>query len=74
MACRWFDFSRHLLSDLACQQGGSHQSQCVGIIDSGAKAEIRNVDPRFTTGTCKALLSALGIWVDSKGILIDEVF
>ena len=24
---RWFDFSRHLLSDLACQQGGSHQSQ-----------------------------------------------
>ena len=33
----------------------------VGIIDSGAKAEIRNVDPRFTTGTCKALLSAVGI-------------
>ena len=46
----------------------------VGIIDSGAKAEIRNVDPRFTTGTCKALLLAIGIWVDSKSILIDEVF
>ena len=46
----------------------------VGLIDSGAKAEIRNVDPRFTTGTCKALLSATGIWVDSKSILIDEVF
>ena len=43
-------------------------------IDSGAKAEIHNVDPRFTTGTCKALLSAIGIWVDSKSILIDEVF
>ena len=36
----------------------------VGLIDSGAKAEIRNVDPRFTAG----------IWVDSKSILIDEVF
>ena len=46
----------------------------LGIIDSGAKAEIRNVDPRFTTATCKALLSAIGIWVDSKSILIDEVF
>ena len=46
----------------------------VGLIDSGAKAEIRNVDPRFTTGTCKALLSAIGIWVDSKSISIDEVF
>ena len=46
----------------------------VGLIDSGAKAEIRNVDPRFTTGTCKALLSAIGIWVDSKTISIDEVF
>ena len=46
----------------------------VGIIDSGAKAEIRDVDPRFTTGTCKALLSALGVWVDSKNISIDEVF
>ena len=45
-----------------------------GIIDSGAKAEIRNVDPRFTTGTCRALLSAVGIWVDSKNILIAEVF
>ena len=44
----------------------------VGLIDSGAKAEIRNVDPRFTTGTCKASLSAIGIWVDS--ISIDEVF
>ena len=43
-------------------------------IDSGAKAEIRNVDPRFTTGTCKALLSAIGIWVHSKSILTDEVF
>ena len=43
----------------------------VGLIDSGAKAEIRNVDPRFTTGTCKALLSAVGIWVDSKSISID---
>ena len=46
----------------------------VGLIDSGAKAEIRNVDPRFTTGTSKALLSAIGIWVDSKSISIDEVF
>ena len=46
----------------------------IGIIDSGAKAEIRNVDPRFTTGTCKALLSAIRIWVDSKSILIDEGF
>ena len=46
----------------------------VGLIDSGAKAEICNVDPRFTTGTCKALLSAIGIWVDSKSISIDEVF
>ena len=32
------------------------------------------MDPRFTTGTCKALLSAIGIWVDSKSISIDEVF
>ena len=47
---------------LACQQRRSQ------------KAEIRNVDPRFTTGTCKALLSAIGIWVDSKSISIDEVF
>ena len=31
------------------------------------------MDTRFTTGTCKALLSAIGIWVDSKSILIDEV-
>ena len=46
----------------------------VGLIDSCAKAEIRNVDPRFTTGTCKALLSAIGIWVDSKSISIDEAF
>ena len=46
----------------------------IGIIDSGAEAEIRNVDPRSTTGTCKALLSAIGIWVDSRSILIDEVF
>ena len=53
-------------------EGRIHHS--IGIIDSGAKAEIRNVDPRFTTGTCKALLSAIGIWVDSKSILIDEVF
>ena len=44
----------------------------IGLIDSGAKAEIRNVDPRFTTGICKALLS--GIWVDSKSISIDEGF
>ena len=29
---------------------------------------------RFTTGTCEALLSAIGIWVDSKSISIDEVF
>ena len=43
-------------------------------LSSGAKAEIRNVDPRFTTGTCKTLLSAVGVWVDSKSILIDEVF
>ena len=28
----------------------------------------------WTTGTCKALLSAFGIWVDSKSISIDEVF
>ena len=33
----------------------------IGIIDSGAKAEVLNVDPCFTTGTCKALLSAVGI-------------
>ena len=46
----------------------------VGLIDSGAKAEIRNVDPRFKTGTCKALLSAIGIWVDSKSISIDQAF
>ena len=46
----------------------------VGITESGAKAEIRHVDPRFTTGTCKALLSAIGIWVGRKSILIDEVF
>ena len=43
-------------------------------LSSGAKAEIRNVDPRFTTGTCKTLLSAVGVWVDGKSILIDEVF
>ena len=30
--------------------------------------------PRFTTGTCKTLLSAVGVWIDSKNILIDEVF
>ena len=46
----------------------------VGLIDSGAKAETRNVDPRFTTGTCKALLSANGICFDSESISIDEVF
>ena len=46
----------------------------VGLIDSGAKAEIRNVDPRFTTGTCTTLRSAIGVWVDSKSISIDEVF
>ena len=43
-------------------------------LSSGANAVIRNVDPRFMTGTCKALLSAIGIWVDSKSISIDEVF
>ena len=32
------------------------------------------MDPRFTTGTCKALLSAIGIWVDNKSISIDEAF
>ena len=73
MACRWSDFSRHFPSVLACQQRG-RINLSVGLIDSGAKSEIRNVDPRFTTGTCKALLSAIGIWVDSKSILIDEVF
>ena len=46
----------------------------IGIVDSGAKAQIRNVDSRFATGTCKALLSATGFWVDSKSIFIDEVF
>ena len=46
----------------------------IGIVDSGAKAEIHNVDLRFTTGTCNVLLSAIGIWVDSKSILMDEVF
>ena len=46
----------------------------IGVIDSGAKAEIRNVDPRFTTGACKALLSAIGIWIDCRSILISEVF
>ena len=25
------------------------------------------------TGTCKTLLSAVGVWVDSKSNLIDEV-
>ena len=40
----------------------------IDITDSGAKAEIRNVDPRFTTGSCKAPLSAIGIWVDSNSI------
>ena len=45
----------------------------IGVIDSGAKAEIRNVDPRFTTGACKALLSAIGIWIDCRSILISEV-
>ena len=43
-------------------------------LSSGAKAEIRNVDPRFTTGTCTTLLSAVGVWVDSKSILIAEIF
>ena len=46
----------------------------IGVIDSGAKAEIRSVDPRFTTGACKALLSAIGIWIDCRSILISEVF
>ena len=46
----------------------------VGLIDSGAKAEIRNVDPRFNTGTCKALLSVVGIWVDRKSILLSTRF
>ena len=32
------------------------------------------MDPRFTTGTCKTLLSAVGIWIESKSISIDEVF
>ena len=43
-------------------------------LSSGAKAEIRNMDPRFTTGTCKTLLSAVGVWVDNKSMLFDEVF
>ena len=43
-------------------------------LSNGAKAEIRNVDPRFTTGTCETLLSAVGVWVVGKSILIDEVF
>ena len=46
----------------------------IGLIDSGAEAEIRRVDPHFATGTCMALLSALGIWVDSKIILINKIF
>ena len=46
----------------------------IGVIDSDAKAEIRSVDPRFTTGACKALLSAMGIWIDCRNILISEVF
>ena len=32
------------------------------------------MDPRFTTGTCTTLLSAVGVWVDSKSILIAEIF
>ena len=43
-------------------------------LSSGAKAEIPNMDPHFTTGTCKTLLSAVGVWVDSKSILFDMVF
>ena len=46
----------------------------IGVIDSGATAEIRNVDPRFTTGACKALLSAIGILVDCRSIVMSEVF
>ena len=46
----------------------------IGVIDRGAKAEIRNVDPRFTTGACKALLSAIGTWVYYRSIFISEVF
>ena len=73
MACCWFDLRRHLFRSWRVDNEG-RVDLSIGVIDSGAKAEIRSVDPRFTTGACKALLSAMGIWIDCRNILISEVF
>ena len=43
-----------------------------GIIDTGASAEIANVNPRFTTRACLALLRAINISVATKNIAISE--
>ena len=43
-----------------------------GTIDTGARAEIRHVDPRFTVGACYALLRAINIHVDLAAISISE--
>ena len=74
MACRWFDFSRRLLSVLACQQGRSHQSQCWPSLTVVQKLRFAMWTRVSRPGTCKALLSAIGIWIDSRSISIDEVF
>ncbi len=50
----------------------SKMSISTGTIDTGARAEIRHVDPRFTVGACYALLRAINIHVDLEAISISE--
>ncbi len=45
-----------------------------GVIDTEAIAEIQNVDPRFGTAACLALLRALEIWVDPSNIKVTDAY
>ena len=45
-----------------------------GTIDPGAVAEVKNADPRLTTGACHALLAAVGIWIRCDCISLTEAY
>ena len=56
--------------------GSAASGTCVttGAIDTGAIAEVKNADPRLTTGACHALLAAVGIWVRCDSISLTEAY
>ena len=56
--------------------GSAASGTCVttGTIDTGAIAEVKNADPRLTTGACHALLAAVGIWVRCDSISLTEAY